>query len=161
MSKKTLSEIPAFKKWVNFFKDKTIEEIEELSYPDYSKDDEVSRVAKIFMDLAMTEEERVKAEQRENALRLYKTEKKINYNIGYIGGALSRDASFEEIAKKLDMSVYEVERYYKEYNEEIMKIVNECKDETKKIAKSLKKDGMNSELISKYTGLSAEEIEKI
>ncbi len=117
MSKKTLSEIPAFKKWVNFFKDKTIEEIEKLSYPDYSKDDEVSRVARIFMVLAMTEEERIRAEQRENALRMYKTEIELREQKGRREKAieiaknlLNMGLDINQIAQATGLSAEEIEK---------------------------------------------------
>lgn len=91
LKKETPNESPELKKWVDFFNAKTTDKLEKLSE---SKDSAISQAANAVLDLNRDEEIRVKAEQRENALRMYKTETELSEQKG-------RQEEKIEIAKSL------------------------------------------------------------
>ncbi len=99
LKKETPNESPELKKWVDFFNAKTTDKLEKLSK---SKDAAISKAANSVLDLNRDEEVRIKAEQRENALRMYKTETELREQKGIkIGEAIGEQKEKIKIAKNL------------------------------------------------------------
>ena len=86
---------PNITKWVDFFNAKTEEELEMIhNMPDSA----VKQAAKIVLEVNQDKEVRIKAEQRENALRVYNTEIEASKQSGIRQGKQSEKI---EIAKSL------------------------------------------------------------
>ncbi len=125
------NENPQISKWIDFFNADSLEKLEILSKSD---DLAVQEAADMVLSLNATEAVRIEAEQRENALRLIRTEKKLNIEEGIEIGHEQGLAEGEKKGKQ---------------------------EEKIEIAKKMKSRGMSTKDISEITGLTADEIENL
>ncbi len=131
MKKSTVTEDPKITRWIEFFNADSLEKLETLSK---SKDSAISEAANLVLDLNRDEKVRAEAEQRENALRMYKTETELREQKGEARGHKKGLAEGEKKGKQ---------------------------EKAIEIAKNALSMGLNIEQIIKLTGLSEEEIKKL
>ena len=142
---------PNITKWVNFFNANTEEELEEIRD---IEDPAVKQAAKIVLQINQDDELRVKAEQRENAVRAYRTEMEASKKEGLEKG---HKAGLKEGIKK------GMEKGMKKGIEQGLKkgIETGKRKEKLEMAKRLLKRDMVIEDIADITGLPIDEIEKL
>ena len=126
---------PNITKWVDFFNAKTEEELEMIhNMPDSA----VKQAAKIVLEVNQDKEVRIKAEQRENALRVYNTEIEASKQSGIKEG----------IKQGMEKGIKQGMEKGK-------------KSEKIEIAKKLLQTNLSLEQISIVTGLTINEIENL
>lgn len=122
---------PNITKWVDFFNAKTEEELEMIhNMPDSA----VKQAAKIVLEVNQDKEVRIKAEQRENALRVYNTEIEASKQSGIKEGI--KQGIQQGMEKGMENKAIE-------------------------IAKKLLQTNLSLEQISIVTGLTSEEINNL
>ena len=130
---------PNITKWVEFFNAKTEEELKMVNeMPDVA----VKQAAQIVLKVNQDEDLRVRAEQRENAVRAYNSEMLASKQEGMkIGIARGRAEGMEEGINKGRAEGAEAEKI--------------------ELAKNALKNGLDVEMVSNITKLPIDEINKI